>query len=83
MGMLAVTLTHLMLMTEFSIRLKIWLSFLVYGSAIGDELAGWLVRFANPLFAYFKIAMFLLLESSMMLLLIIVIFSLFKARTQR
>ena len=27
MGMLAVTLTHLMLMTEFSTRLKIWLVF--------------------------------------------------------
>lgn len=82
MGMLAVTLTHLMLMTEFSIRLKICLSGLVYGSAIGDELGGWLVRFVHPLFAYFKIAMFLLLETSLTVLLIIVIFSLFKARNQ-
>ncbi|MFZ2726927.1 MAG: hypothetical protein WAX77_11795, partial [Methylococcaceae bacterium] len=58
------------------------LSGLVYGSAIGDELGGWLVRFVHPLFAYFKIAMFLLLETSLSVLLIIVIFSLFKARNQ-
>lgn len=82
MGMLAVTLTHLMLMTEFSIRLKIWLSSLVYLSAIADELSGWLVRFVHPLFAYVKIATFLLLELSLTALLIIVIFSLLRARQQ-
>ena len=49
MGMLAVTLTHLMLMTEFSTRLKIWLSSLTFFSAIAEELAGWLVRFAHPI----------------------------------
>jgi hypothetical protein len=80
MGMLAVTLTHLMLMTEFSIRLKIWLSSVVYGAALADEIGGWLVRFVHPLFAYFKIAAFLLLESSLIVLLFIVIGSLFRAR---
>jgi hypothetical protein len=82
MGMLAVTLTHLMLMTEFSIRLKIWLSGLTYISALADEAAGWLVRFAHPLFAYFKIASFLLLELSLLALLIAVIVSLIRARVQ-
>lgn len=82
MGMLAVTLTHLMLMTEFSIRWKIWLSGLVYGSALADEIGGWLVRFVHPLFAYFKIASFVLLELSLIVLLIVVIISLWRARTQ-
>ncbi len=82
MGMLAVTLTHLMLMTEFSIRLKIWLSGLTYISALADEAAGWLVRFAHPLFAYFKIAAFLMLELSLLALLIAVIVSLIRARVQ-
>ncbi|MFI3219854.1 MAG: hypothetical protein QX189_12150 [Methylococcales bacterium] len=82
MGMLAVTLTHLMLMTEFSIRLKIWLSGLTYISALADEAAGWLVRFAHPLFAYFKIAAFLMLELSLLALLIAVIVSLIRARSQ-
>lgn len=82
MGMLAVTLTHLMLMTEFSVRLKIWLSGLVYGSTLADEIGGWLVRFVHPLFAYFKIASFVLLELSLAALLVIVTISLLRARKQ-
>ncbi len=80
MGMLVVTLTHLMLMTNFSVRLKIWLSALVYLSAIADEAGGWLVRFAHPLFAYFKIAAFLTLEGSLAALITVVTFSLLRAR---
>ena len=82
MGMLIVTLTHLMLMTDFSVRLKIWLSSLTYLSALADEAGGWLVRFVDPVFAYFKIAAFLLLEFSLVALLIVVIFSLIRARVQ-
>ena len=82
MGMLIVTLTHLMLMADFSVRLKIWLSSLTYISALADEAGGWLVRFVNPIFAYFKIAAFLLLELSLAALLIVVISSLIRARIQ-
>jgi len=80
MGMLVVTLTHLMLMTDFSIRLKIWLSALTYASALADEAGGWLVRFVHPAFAYFKITAFLLLECSLLALVLIVSFSLIQAR---
>lgn len=80
MGMLVLTLTHLMLMTEFSVRLKIWLSGLTYLSAIADEAGGWLVRFVHPAFAYFKIGAFLLLELSLATLLFVVIVSLIRAR---
>lgn len=80
MGMLVVTLTHLMLMTNFSIRLKIWLSSLTYISAIADEAGGWLVRFVHPLFAYFKIAAFLSLEFSLAAILCVVTFALLRAR---
>lgn len=82
MGMLIVTLTHLMLMTQFSIRLKIWLSGSTYFAALADEAGGWLVRFVDPAFAYFKIAAFLLLELSLALLLITVISALLRARFQ-
>ena len=82
MGMLIVTLTHLMLMTDFSVYLKIWLSALTYLSAIADEAAGWLVRFVHPLFAYFKIAAFITLECSFLALLVVVIWALLKARAQ-
>lgn len=80
MGMLAVTLTHLMLMSEFSMRLKIWLSSLTYFSAIAEELAGWLVRFVHPQFAYFKIGTFITLELSLFMLIVVVGISLIKAR---
>lgn len=82
MGMLAVTLTHLMLMTDFSTRLKIWLSSLTFFSAIAEVLAGWLVRFVHPQFAYFKVAMFITLELSLFMLIVTVAWSLFRARTK-
>ncbi|MCK5121108.1 MAG: hypothetical protein KAQ91_03950 [Methylococcales bacterium] len=80
MGMLILTLTHLMLMTDVPTVLKIWLSGLVYVSAIADEVAGWLVRFVHPAFAYFKITSFLLLEFSLAALLFVVSMSLIKSR---
>lgn len=80
MGMLVLTLTHLMLMTDFSTRLKIWISALTYISALADEAGGWLVRFVHPAFAYFKIAAFLVLECSLLALVLIVSLSLIQAR---
>ncbi len=80
MGMLILTLTHLMLMTHLPTVLKVWLSVLVYLSAIADELAGWLVRFVDPGFAYFKITAFLLLEFSLAALIVAVSISLIQSR---
>jgi len=80
MGMLVLTLSHLMLMTTLPIRLKIWLSALIYCSAIANEAAGWLVRFVHPGFAYFKIGTFLLLEISLAAMICIVGISLIQSR---
>jgi len=80
MGMLAVTLTHLLLFAPLSDRIKVFLSVAVYLGAIGDEGAGWLVRFVHPHFAYLKIAMFLLMEISLAVLITIVIFGLIRQR---
>lgn len=80
MGMLILTLTHLMLMTHLPTLLKVWLSVIVYGSAIADEAAGWLVLFVHPGFAYFKIAAFLVLETSLAALIVAVLVSLIQAR---
>ena len=82
MGMLIVTLTHLMLMTEFSYRLKIALSILIYVSAIADEAGGWLVRFVHPGFAYFKIVSFLTLEFSLITLIVVISTALIQSRKQ-
>lgn len=83
MGMLILTLTHLMLMTTLSIRTKVWLSLVVYLSAIADEVGGWLVRFVSPVFAYFKIGAFIMLEFSMAMLVIVVTISLLQARKRQ
>ena len=72
MGMLAVTLTHLLLFANVSMGLKIFLSGMTFAAAVADEMAGWLVRFVHPGFAYFKIAAFLCLEASLAALLLIV-----------
>ncbi|MGH8556877.1 MAG: hypothetical protein ACRESZ_05335 [Methylococcales bacterium] len=80
MGILVLTLTHLMLMTRLPVSLKIWLSGLTYVSALANEAAGWLVRFVHPGFAYLKITAFLLLETTLAALLIAVGISLILAR---
>jgi len=80
MGMLVLTLTHLMIMTNLSVSIKVSLSALIYLSAIADEAGGWLVRFVHPDFAYFKIASFLVLEVSLAALIILVSISLIYAR---
>jgi hypothetical protein len=82
MGMLAVTLTHLLLFANLSMGLKVWLSGLTFASAVADELAGWLVRFAHPAFAYFKIGAFLALELSLAAILVFVGASLLAQRSQ-
>jgi hypothetical protein len=79
-GMLVLTLTHLMLMTSLPVSVKIWLSGLTYGSALANEAGGWLVRFVDPAFAYFKIAAFVILELSLAALIIVVAISLITAR---
>jgi len=82
MGMLILTLTHLMIMTTMPVSVKVWLSTVVYIAAIADEIGGWLVRFVHPSFAYFKIGAFVLLELSLAALVIAVLVSLYKMRQQ-
>ncbi|HLF98519.1 MAG TPA: hypothetical protein VI457_15365 [Methylococcaceae bacterium] len=80
MGILAVTLCHLLLFTALSVRLKVWLSGLVFFSAIADEAGGWLVRFVHPAFAWFKLGSFLMLEGSLAVLIVVVSWSLIRQR---
>jgi hypothetical protein len=81
--MLAVTLTHLLLFAPVSVGLKVWLSGLTFGSAVADELAGWLVRYVHPAFAWFKIGAFLTLELSLAAMLVLVSVSLIWQRLEQ
>ncbi|MGH7898084.1 MAG: hypothetical protein ACREQQ_09035 [Candidatus Binatia bacterium] len=72
MGILLMTLTHLLLFVPTDMRVKAWGIAVAFASGLGGELAGWGVRFVHPLFAYPKIGFFLLLEGSILFLMIVV-----------
>jgi hypothetical protein len=83
MGMLAVTLTHLLLFTPLAMNLKVWLTGMTFLSAVADEVAGWLVRFVHPAFAWFKLGAFVVLEFSLFALLVLVSASLVWQRLEQ
>lgn len=83
MGMLAVTLTHLLLFAPVSANLKLILSVTTFVSAVADELAGWLIRFVHPIFAWFKLGAFLILELSLGAILLLVGVSLLVQRWEQ
>ncbi|RKZ11712.1 hypothetical protein DRQ53_09840 [bacterium] len=66
MGILVMTLSHLLLFLPTSIRTKAILIGLTFGSAISVEACSWLIRFVHPGFAWLKIASFLILQASLL-----------------
>ncbi|MGH7863464.1 MAG: hypothetical protein ACREQB_00630 [Candidatus Binataceae bacterium] len=79
MGILLLTLTHLMLFVPLDSRVKAWLIIVPFVAGIADEGAGWLIRYVSPLFAYFKIASFLTLQASLAALIAVSMWSVFAA----
>lgn len=65
MGMLVMTLTHLLLFLPVSLRTKATLVVVTFVSALLDEGGSWLVRFVHPGFAWLKIAAFLVMQTAM------------------
>lgn len=82
MGILIITLTHLLLFTSISTSLKIWLTASAFLAAVTDELSGWFVRFIHPGFAYLKVGAFLVLEFSLASLVVLTTLSLLAQRAQ-
>lgn len=72
MGMLLLTLTHLVLFVPISMRTKAVGIAIAFVSGISGELAGWGVRFVHPGFAYAKITSFVVLEASILWLVVVV-----------
>ncbi len=77
MGMLLLVLTHLMLFVPIRNSTKAWLIALPFFSALLDEGSGWAVRFVHPLFAWTKVAGFLLLQGSLGALMVISLWAVF------
>lgn len=77
MGILLLTLTHLMLFVPLRADIKPWFIIIPFTAALLDEGGGWLVRFVHPLFAYVKIAGFVVLEGSLAVLICVSLWAVF------
>jgi hypothetical protein len=82
MGMLLLVLTHLMLFVPLADRTKAWLITVPFLAAALDEGAGWLVRYGHPVFAWAKIAGFLLLQGSLALLVGLSLWAVFRGSAE-
>lgn len=65
MGILVLTLTHLVMFVPLGPRLKVFLLAATFGSAIVQEGSGWFVRFVHPSFAPLKMVSFLWFQASL------------------
>jgi len=66
MGILVMTLTHLLLFLPTALRVKATLIGITFGSAFMVEASSWLIRFVSPGFAWLKIASFLVLQAALL-----------------
>jgi hypothetical protein len=72
MGILLLTLTHLLLFVPVSMRTKAFGICGAFAFGILGELSGWGVRYLSPVFAYLKIASFLSLQGIILWLMVVV-----------
>jgi hypothetical protein len=70
MGMLVMTLTHLLLFLPIAVPLKIALVCTTFFSALVNEGSIWLIRYVHPDFAWLKLGAFLLLQVALLGLLV-------------
>jgi hypothetical protein len=74
MGILVMTLTHLLLFLPTAVRLKITMVGLTFVSAFLVEAGSWLIRYVHPGFAWLKITSFLVLQLSLLALVVALLF---------
>jgi len=65
MGVLILTMTHLILFAPIPVGTKTWLVVLSFGSALLDETSSWLIRYLHPGFAYAKMLGFVGLQATL------------------
>ncbi len=79
MAVVLLLLTHLLIFVSLSQRVKVGIIIAAFSSALAFEAAGWLVRFVDPLFAWLKIAGFIILQVTIAFLLAMLAYSLWRA----
>lgn len=70
MALIVLTLTHLTIFVPLPNPIKVGIIVFSFVSAFGQESASWLVRYGHPVFAYLKIASFLILQTLILLMLL-------------
>jgi hypothetical protein len=78
MGILVLTMTHLVLFAPIGVPTKAWLILASFSGALADEAAGWLVRYVHPGFAWLKLAGFVTLQVSLGAMIVIVAWAVWK-----
>lgn len=73
MGVLVMTLTHLVLFLPVPGGVKAALTMITFLSALLDQGAIWLLRFVHPAFAWLKVGSFLVLQAALLGLLVALI----------
>jgi len=73
MGILVMTMAHLLLFVPGSNAMKAWIAIATFVSALLDEASGWLIRYVHPGFAYMKISMFVLFQLSLGVIIVMLI----------
>ncbi len=81
MGILLLTLTHLVLFVPIGVPIKAALIVAAFVSALLDEAGGWLIRFGHPAFAYVKILGFAGLEITLGVMIAIVGYGVWRTPT--
>lgn len=62
MGILVMTMTHLLLFVPAPPSAKAWLVIATFVAALLDEASGWLVVYAHPAFAWLKVGAFVVFQ---------------------
>jgi hypothetical protein len=75
MGIFLVSLMHLLLFVPINGLLKLTLIVAAFTSAFLDEASGWLIVFVSPVFAYMKIASFVILQLSLITTILLSVWS--------
>ena len=77
MGIILMTLNHLMLFSDLSMRFKIILIIVSFSACLLDIASSWLVRFVSADFAYLKLSSMLVEQVSLVALIFIITKSIF------
>jgi hypothetical protein len=65
MALVMLLLTHLLIFSPLQNRTKVAFISIAFLSTFAHEGAGWLVRFAHPLFSWLKVATFIIMQSTL------------------